>query len=255
MTFEHSANVRDWGRRLGRNLLDLLFPGQCLRCKADVAEPRTLCAECWSKIRFIDGPMCPLCGTPYDSPLEMGLVCAACLAEPPPYTMARSVFRYDDASRDLVLAFKHADRLEGAPAFASWLARSGRELLDRADFIAPVPLHWRRLVRRRYNQAAILANALSEKSGVPALSNLLLRKRATASQGEMRSRRARKLNVAGAFTLNPRHAVAIKDRHILLVDDVLTTGATVTACVRLLRRSGAREVAVMTLARVVRQES
>jgi ComF family protein len=111
------------------------------------------------------------------------------------------------------------------------------------------------LVRRRYNQAAILANALSKASDVPALSDLLLRKRPTASQGEMRSPRARRLNVAGAFTLNPRHSAAIKDRQIVLVDDVLTTGATVTACARTLKRAGAGEVSVVTLARVVRQQS
>jgi ComF family protein len=250
-----SIDIRALGKRLGRGVLDLLFPGQCLRCKTEVGEPRTLCAACWSKIRFIDEPMCPVCGSPYDSPLEAGLVCGSCLAEPPPFARARSVFRYDDASRDLILSFKHADRLEGAPAYANWLSRSCGEILDKANFITPVPLHWQRLVRRRYNQAAILANALARMSGVPALSELLLRKRATASQGEMRSPRARRLNVAGAFTLNPRHSTAIKDRHILLVDDVLTTGATVTACARALRRGGAGEVSVVTLARVVRQQS
>jgi ComF family protein len=255
MTLIPSVDLHRLGLRLGKGVLDLVFPGQCLRCKTDVAEPRTLCASCWSKIRFIDEPMCRVCGVPYDSPLEAGLVCATCLAEPPPYARARSVFRYDESSRDLVLSFKHADRLEGAPAFAAWFARAGGGFLEEVDFITPVPLHWGRLVRRRYNQAAILANALSARNGVPALSNLLLRKRATASQGEMRSRRARKLNVAGAFTLNRRHASAIKDRHILLVDDVLTTGATVTACARALKRAGAGEVSVMTLARVVRQES
>jgi ComF family protein len=250
-----SIDLRAIGKRLGRGVLDLLFPGQCLRCKTEVSEPRTLCAACWSKIKFIAEPMCPVCGSPYDSPLEAGLICPSCLADPPPFARARSVFRYDDASRDLVLSFKHADRLEGAPAYAQWLSRTASELLGKAEIIAPVPLHWRRLVRRRYNQAAILANALSKASDVPALSDLLLRKRPTASQGEMRSPRARRLNVAGAFTLNPRHSAAIKDRQIVLVDDVLTTGATVTACARTLKRAGAGEVSVVTLARVVRQQS
>ena len=254
MPFALDRRIGRISGRLGRLLLDQLFPAQCLRCKADVGEPRTLCAECWSKIRFIDGAVCPVCGSPYESPSETGLVCGACLADPPPFARARSVFRYDEASRDLVLPFKHADRLEGVPAFAAWLARAGGELVGKADWIAPVPLHWGRLLRRRYNQASLLANALAKRSHVPVLADLLIRRRPTASQGEMRSRRARKLNVAGAFTLNPRHASAIKDRHILLVDDVLTTGATVTACARTLKRAGANEVSVVTLARVVRQD-
>lgn len=248
------STIDRMGRLLGRQVLDLVFPAQCLRCKGEVGEPRTLCASCWSKIRFIDGPMCPTCGAPYDSPLGEGLVCGACLATPPAYAKVRSVFRYDEASRDLVLSFKHADRLEGVPSFALWLARAGAGLLEDASFIAPVPLHWTRLVRRRYNQAAILANALSRISHVPVLPDLLLRRRATASQGEMRSPLARRQNVAAAFTINPRHAAAIKNHNILLVDDVLTTGATLTACARTLKRGGSGEVFAVTLARVVRQD-
>jgi ComF family protein len=166
------------------------------------------------------------------------------------FERARAAFRYDEGSRDLILRFKHADRTDSSPAFARWMARAGDALLGDADLIAPVPLHWLRLFMRRYNQAALLASALAPLAGKPAVNDLLQRRRRTPLQGG--GVLARQRNVAGAFAVDPRRRAGLQDKRVLLVDDVLTTGATVSACASVLLRAGARAVDVLTLARVVR---
>ena len=250
-------------RPAARLALDAVLPPQCLSCAELVSEPGALCAGCWTRLRFIAAPFCRICGWPFDSdptgseasgetpPAD--LICGACLREPPAFDRARAVLAYDDASRGLILGFKHADRTHGAPAFARWLARAGGELLITADVIAPVPLHWSRLLARRYNQAALLALGLAKLSGKSAVPDLLVRRRATPSQARL-SRAERLRNVAGAFALHPSRLAAARGRRILLVDDVLTTGATVSACAKALRRAGAASVDVVTLARVIRPE-
>ncbi|MGH6876961.1 MAG: ComF family protein [Rhizomicrobium sp.] len=160
--------------------------------------------------------------------------------------------RYDDASRDPILAFKRADRLDLVPAFARWLERAGRELLAEADLVVPVPLHRWRLWRRRFNQSALIARALGTRAGKPVDCRLLFRTRATPSQGEMPSARARRRNMQGAFGVDRTRAHMLRGKSILLIDDVFTTGATIEACARALKRAGASRVLVLTLARVVR---
>jgi len=157
---------------------------------------------------------------------------------------------YDEASRDLILGFKRGDRLEGAPAFGQWMVRSGRSLLDGADFILPVPLHRRRLFARRFNQAAVLAHAIGRSAGIPVLADGLVRKRATPSQAGL-SRAGRYRNVRGAFAVRPRRRDTLCERHVVLVDDVMTTGATIESCARALLKGGAARVSVITLARVI----
>ena len=242
-----------------QRILDLLLPPRCLACGGLVERQGALCAPCWAAITFVADPLCRCCGLPFafdpesDAPGLAGaaLDCGACLAEPPPFARARAVMRYDDASRPLLLGFKHGDRTEAAPPFAAWMARSGAELLAEAELIAPVPLHWRRLVARRYNQAALLSGSLAGCGGIPALPDLLLRRRPTPSQGRL-SRAERQRNVAGAFAVNPRRAAALRGRRLLLVDDVMTTGATVSACARVALRAGAAAVDVLVLARALR---
>jgi ComF family protein len=173
----------------------------------------------------------------------------------PVYDRARAALRYDEASRGLILAFKHADRTDVTPTLGQWLARAGSELLAEADLVAPVPLHRWRLLRRGYNQAALLANVLARDTGAVLAPDLLQRVRATPSQQGL-SGRARQDNVtAGAFRVHPWHRRRVEGRRVLLVDDVLTTGATVGACARVLRRAGALQIDVLTLARVVRDAS
>lgn len=250
-------------RPAARLALDALLPPQCLSCAELVSEPGALCATCWSSLRFIAAPHCRICGWPFEvdpQPEEAAaeapptdLVCGACLREPPTFDRARAVLAYDDASRGLILGFKHADRTHGAPAFARWMARAGAELLLTADVVAPVPLHWSRLLARRYNQAALLANGLAELAGKRSVPDLLMRRRRTPSQGRL-SRAERLRNVAGAFAVRPSRLSEVRGRRIVLVDDVLTTGATVGACAAVLRRAGAASIDVVSLARVVRPE-
>lgn len=240
-------------RWLGR-LVDILLPPRCIQCARTVEINGTLCAECWRGITFLGEPCCACCGLPFPYDAGSGALCAGCIAQPPRFDRARSVFTYDDHSRRLVLALKHADRLHGVPAFGQWLARAGAPLLDDADLLVPVPLHWTRLWRRRYNQSALLARAVA--NALPARRNalrvapdLLYRKRRTPIQGH-KSRLQRAENVRGAFALR-RAATAIGLR-IVLIDDVLTSGATVEECARILKRAGAARVDVLTLARAVR---
>jgi ComF family protein len=236
--------------RLARAALDFTLPPRCIGCGERVDAAGLACAACWTKLTFIAPPFCICCGAPFDFAIEGMHRCASCHANPPAYDRARAAMIYDDGSRGLVLGFKHGDRLHAAPAFGAWAARAGAELLEDADLIVPVPLHRWRLLKRRYNQAALIAEYVSKRSGVFHLPDLLERHRATPSQGEMGSS-ARTRNVAGAFRLNPRHADRVKGSRIVLIDDVLTTGATVTACTKILRRGGAARIDVLTLAKAV----
>src|SRR5258706_9181014 len=238
-----------------RAVLDLLFPPLCMSCKTRLFEPHALCATCWRAMSFIDGPLCVRCGMPFDIDPGGETICGSCHAKAPDFDRARSLFRYDDASKRLILGFKHGDRLDQAPAFARWLERTGRPLLAEADLIVPVPLHRGRLWKRRYNQAAILAKGLSRLSSRPHDPLLLHRSRATPSQGEMPSAKARRRNVQRAFAVPVAKAARLNGQNILLVDDLFTTGATLNACARALKRAGAARVDALTLARVVRAGS
>ena len=236
-------------KRAGHRVLDIVLPPRCLKCGATVDAVGGLCADCWPAVAFLVPPQCAACGLPFEFDLGPAALCGACAGERPAFERARATFRYDDGSKDLILRFKHADRTDSAPAFARWMARAGGTLLADADLIAPVPLHWLRLFMRRYNQAALLASALGELAGKPAVNDLLLRRRRPAKACGVL---ARQRNVAGAFAVDPRRRALLADKRVLLVDDVLTTGATVSACSSVLLRAGARAVDVLTLARVVR---
>jgi ComF family protein len=242
-----------WGGQGARLLLDALLPGRCLNCGAIVGDQGALCTACWQRISFIGAPQCDRCGDPFEFERAalgqaQATLCVSCMTDPPIYERARAAFRYDEASRALILRFKHADRTGAAPHFARWMARAGSSLLAEADLLVPVPLHRWRLWRRRYNQAAMLAMALAKHVNRPCMPDALERSRPTPSQGTLgRGQRAR--NVQGAFRL--RRPAAVAGRSVLLVDDVLTSGATIGECARILLRGGARRVDVLTLARVV----
>ncbi len=236
-------------RRLWAGFLDVVLPPRCLSCGVTVSAPGTLCATCWRGITFLGRPCCACCGYPFAYDLGSGGLCGACAAHSPPFDRARAAMRYDESSRNLVLALKHGDRLHLAPALAQWMRRAGAELLDGADLLVPVPLHWTRLFTRRYNQAAVLAQAMAKVGAPPVSADCLIRRRRTPPQGR-KNAAARRRNVAGAFRV--RRPAEVAGRRIVLIDDVLTTGATVEECARVLKRAGAARVEVLALARTVR---
>jgi len=226
--------------------MDFLIPPLCLGCDKPVGQAQALCATCWNAIHFIDKPYCAKCGAPFDFPVDEGTQCGACLDEPPLYTAARAALVYDEASKPLILRLKHADRLHPVPALAAWMARAGGAFWPEADVIVPVPLHRWRLLKRRYNQAALLAQGIGRQVDKRVDVDLLVRHRATETQGR-RNRKERKANVAGAFAL--RSGAKVEGQTIVLIDDVLTSGATADACAKLLFAAGARAVYVVALAR------
>jgi ComF family protein len=240
-------------RRLSQLALNSLLPPRCLACGDTVEQPGALCAACWRGLDFLGPPLCAVCGLPFAFDMGPAAVCGACAGEKPAYDRARSVLRYDDGSRGLILGFKHADRTEGAPAYGAWLARAGAELLADTELIVPVPLHWRRLFRRRYNQSALLARALSRQTGIAWAPDALARIKPTPSQGGLGARE-RRLNVRGAFKVPPRRRPLVWGKRIVLIDDVLTTGATLDSAARALLRAGAAGVDALAIARVLKAD-
>jgi ComF family protein len=210
-----------------------------------------LCADCWPKIRFITEPLCATCGMPFEFEASDGSVCAVCASSERPFGRARAAIAYDDGSRGFILAFKHGDRTDAARVFAPWMTQAGRDLLADVDLMVPVPLHWTRLFMRRYNQSALLAQAVSRLANVRVALDLLVRRKRTPSLAHAGAVERAK-TVSGAFVVPPRRRHDVEGRRILLIDDVFTTGATIGACARALARSGARSVDVLTLARVLR---
>jgi ComF family protein len=238
-------------RLLARTVLDLLLPHQCLACNDMVGEQGALCSACWAKITFPSAPYCDICALPFEFDAGEGSICGVCSRQAPDFDRARSAMVYDDASRRLVLGFKHGDRTEAAPAFGRWMARTGADLIANSDVIVPVPLHWTRLFARKFNQAALLAHEIGRLSGIDVVPDLLVRRKRTPPQGKL-SALARQRNLQGAIVMKPKRKSLAEGKAVLLVDDVYTTGATVSACARVLRRAGASSVNVLTLARVVR---
>ena len=229
--------------------LDVALPTLCPACREPVGGSG-LCASCWSKLSLIAPPYCPRLGIPFAFDPGPGVLSMQAIADPPAYHRARAAARYDDVARALVHALKYGDRLDLAPAMGRWMARAGHELLSDADALVPVPLHWRRLWARRFNQSALLAKTISGETGVAVADMVLRRFKATAQQvGLSQAERAR--NVQGAFRVPEECRAAVAGRRLVLIDDVLTSGATSDACARALLRAGAQSVDLLVFARVV----
>ncbi len=242
----------DLARRAGEALVDVIYPPACLVCRRAIAEQGGLCPACWGEIAFIERPFCERLGVPFERDLgQPGLISLEAAAHPPVFARARAVARYDsDGARALAYRLKYRDRLELAEPIGRWMARAGAELLAESDLIAPVPLHRRRLFARQFNQSAALAQVIARESGVPQDSFALVRVKATRPQVGL-SRAQRGANLSGAFKVTPERAAAVRGRRIVLVDDVLTTGATANAAARALLRAGATQVDLLVFARAV----
>ena len=240
---------RDAFAHLPKLALDVALPTLCVSCREPV-DGEGVCAACWAKLSFIAPPFCPRLGIPFVYDPGPELLSMEAIASPPAYQRARAAVRYDDVARTLVHSLKYQDRTDLAPAMGRWMARAGQELLADADVLVPVPLHWRRGWSRRYNQSGALARVISRQSGVKLASEALRRIRATEQQIGL-SRPQRAANVQGAFKVAADRMADIQGRRIVLIDDVLTSGATTDACARALLRAKAAQVDVLVFARVV----
>lgn len=235
-------------------LIDFILPPRCIVSGEMVDKQGMLSPQAWSALNFICDPQCHRCGFPFDfdpDEAKEGSICAACYKEPPVFDKARSALVYDDASRNIILGYKHADQTQFVPSFMPWLERAGKDILDQADYLVPVPLHRWRILRRRFNQSALMAQYLSKETKIPHLLEVLKRTRATQTQGHLKANQ-RKRNVKNAFIVEEQQADIIQQKNIVLIDDVYTTGSTVSECTKALLKAGAASVNVLTLARVVK---
>ena len=234
-------------RALARGAADVVLPPRCAACGEATGAHDAVCADCWSALRFIAAPVCAVLGTPLPAGSAPGTLSAPAIAAPPPFVSMRAACRYDGAARRLVTAFKYADRLECAKLIARLMARVGAEAIDASDVCVPVPLHWSRMLARRYNQAAEIARRLCADAGLAYMPAALKRIRRTRQQVGLKPAE-RALNVTGAFAVPAHLHHLVAGRRVLLVDDVYTTGATVAAASRALTRAGAGEVRVLVFA-------
>lgn len=235
---------------VANRLLDIIYPPRCIMCMGNVHENGNICATCWGDVNFISDPQCELCGFPFDFDTQIELICAGCMKEKPRFAKARAVFLYDDASRKMITSFKYNDRTENRTAYARWMARVGADMLKDADILVPVPIHFGKLFLRKYNQAGILAQELVKISGGRCILNALIRKRYTKTQAGF-NRNLRFKNIKGAFAVNQKHLSKLQNKKILLIDDVITTGATAEECTKILLKAGVAKVEVLTLAKTL----
>lgn len=235
-----------------RAALYLAYPPQCLACGELVGSEAGLCGACWRETPFVSGLACDQCGQPLPGyAADEVIFCDDCLAQPRPWARGRAATAYAGKAREMILALKHGDRTDLAPAAAGWLYRAAAPILQPDMLVAPVPLHWRRMFQRRYNQAALLSAGLAGRAGLEHCPDLLVRRRFEGSQ-QGRGHAARFANLNAAFDAHPRNGARIRNRHILLVDDVMTSGATLAAATAACLDAGARQVSIAVLARVAK---
>ncbi len=238
-------------RKAGRAVLDTILPPLCPVTKEIVDAPGALSSSAWTGLEFIAAPVCLHCGYPFEFTGLKEQVCGACEVRRPRVRHSRSALVYNAVSRALVLGLKSGGHTDGVARMAAWMAQAGSSILSHGACIVPVPLHWRRRARRRFNQSALLGRALAQRRGLRFCPHMLVRQRATPSQGGLGAR-ARHSNVAGAFQVPRRCREQVRGAHVVLVDDVRTTGATLDACARPLLAAGAAAVDALTLCRVVK---
>ncbi len=237
-----------WGLQ---SVLRAIYPPQCLTCRADVATDFGLCATCWRDTPFIAGLCCDACGIPLPGEDDQPVLCDDCLEHPRVWQQGRAAMLYADNGRRLVLALKHGDRLDLARPAGGWLTRAAAPILRQGMIVAPIPLHWMRLLKRRYNQSALLARVVAKEAGLEHCPDLLHRPRSTGTQ-DGKGWEGRFANMEGAIRIHPRRGYLLEGRHVLLVDDVMTSGATFHAAALACHEAGADAVSVLALARVAK---
>ena len=242
--------------RVGSGILSTVYPARCLACPEETASPMGLCGSCFGRVHFYSGQRCQSCGVSVQTVSEGSsrfLLCDGCHRRPPPWDAGSTAVAYEGVGRQVVMAFKHSDRLDMAAALAGWMAAAGQNMFHDKMLVVPVPLHWSRLLRRRYNQSAVLAGHLARLVSLDH-DPLVLRRRFATPLLRGKRREERHTLLKDAIEVTRGKVPTITDKDILLVDDVLTTGATLSACTEVLKEAGASRVSVMTLARVARAE-
>ncbi len=247
---DRSGEFKSLTQRLLAVSADILFPPGCPGCRRRVAQPGTLCASCWPQVRVLERPWCPVMGTPFSHEMGEDFLSAEAIANPPPFARARSAVVYSGVARQMAQRLKYNDDTGLAPWMARWMLRAGGELIADAEVIVPVPLHWRRFLSRRYNQSAELARSVARLSGKAFEPLAVSRVKGTRKQVGLGVAQ-REDNVRGAFKVLPDNEILVRGRRVLVIDDVYTTGATVSAVARALLRGGATAADVLTFARVL----
>ena len=242
------------GARMFRAAIDGIYPPSCTGCGRQTAEPGALCGVCWNSIKFISKPYCAIYGTPFSTELGEGMISARAIADPPLYARSRAAVAYQGLAMRSVHGLKFQDRQDNAGWMAQWMARAAPDLIEDADVIVPVPLHWRRMVTRRFNQSALLAQKLALGSKVEFAPLALKRIKSTITQRGLTAKE-RDANVKRAFIVPESQTIRVQGRRVLLIDDVITTGSTVTAATKALLKAGARGVDVLAFSMVLKHES
>ena len=242
------------GAKILRTAIDGIYPPSCTGCGKQTAEPGALCGACWNSIKFISKPYCAIYGTPFSTELGDGIISARAIADPPLYARSRAAVSYQGLALRFVHGLKFQDRQDNAGWMAQWMARAAPDLIEDADVIVPVPLHWQRMVSRRFNQSALLAQKLATGSKVEFAPLALKRIKPTITQRGLTAKE-RDANVKRAFIVPENQTIHIQGRRVLLVDDVITTGSTINAATKALLKAGAREVDILAFAMVLKHES
>jgi len=234
--------------------ISTILPHRCAATGEIVDIKGTISPNFWAELEFIEHPFCKKCGIPFEFDMGENIICASCMDIDPMFDETRSAVVYNDASRRLILNFKFNDKINFVHTFTPWLLRAGSELIDKADFIIPVPLHPKKLRQRRFNQSALLAHEVSKKAHRVKnyLPDGLIRTRNTIPQKGL-NRKERNENIIGAFAINDNHLDSFTHKNILLIDDVLTTGSTLNECARILKNAGSKTVNILTIARVTKE--
>jgi len=241
--------------RIKSQFIETVFPSRCMACPTETITPMGLCGDCWGRTHFFAGPVCDLCGVAVSTADQSTkrLICDDCDRTPPAWDQGRAAVAYEGVGRQVTMALKHSDRLDMAAPLARWMTGASADMTHPGMLVIPVPLHWSRLLTRRYNQSAMLAKHVAGRLGADVDVQALKRKYATpALKGKTRAERHEVLR--NAISVCPSKVSLITDRDVLLIDDVMTTGATLSACTQACREAGAETVSVLTLARVARPE-
>ncbi|MEM8937545.1 MAG: ComF family protein [Pseudomonadota bacterium] len=247
-----NAPIKSVSALFRKAVLDPLLPRRCPLSGDEIDDARAVAPPGWGALHFVEAPCCPRCGAPFAAFYGEGVECPSCIADPPRFDAARVALSYNEAARRLVSGLKFGDRTDYAPMLGAWMARAGADLIEPRSILAPIPLHWRRLAARRFNQSALLAALIASATKARLDVNLLKRVRSTPPQTGISDAAARRRNVAGAFAAPAAARAKLQGAHVILIDDVLTTGATLSAAARTLKAAGAARVDALALSRVVK---